>query len=278
MPLPEQKDSPSGYALGHHDDEIRRLQKQGAFMEPFTRRWLVKAKIEPGMTVLDLGTGAGDVALLLAELVGPAGRVIGIDRSAAVLEVARRRAQAAGLDNVSFLAGDVHELDCDGVFDAVAGRFILFHVKEPAAMLRKLVGRLKPAAVVAFQDYNLYGLDAYPPSELYTRAKGWIAQGFLAGGADPSVGLKIGAIFHEAGLPRPRLLCETSMSADLAWEVYDHIAMVIRTLAPVLTKTGLASAEEIGIDTLADRLRHDVAGKGGVGRGPDIVSAWTRLA
>ena len=74
------------------------------------------------------------------------------------------------------------------------------------------------------------------------------------------------------------MICEASIGAELAWEGYDQIAMVTRALLPVLVESGLASAEEVGIDTLAERLRQDVAGKGGVGRGPDVISAWTRLS
>ena len=159
MSLAEDKDSASGYSLGHDDEEIRRLQEQSLFLEPFTRRCLLEAKIQPGMKVLDVGTGAGDVALLLARLVGPAGEVLGVDRNPTVLDVARRRAQNAGLNNVSFKAGDVHQLEADSDFDAVTGRLILFHLKEPAVVLRKLVTYLKPGGLVVFQDYNLGTLD-----------------------------------------------------------------------------------------------------------------------
>jgi SAM-dependent methyltransferase len=58
------------------------------------------------MKVLDLGSGAGDVALLLADLVGPQGRVVGVDADEAVLAVARERIRAAGWSTVSLRSGD----------------------------------------------------------------------------------------------------------------------------------------------------------------------------
>jgi ubiquinone/menaquinone biosynthesis C-methylase UbiE len=82
------------------------------------------------MRVLDIGSGAGDVALLVAELVWPTGKVIGIDTHGQILEVARNRAQAAGWTTISFLEGDIRTVPTSGLFDAAVGRFMLFAVRE----------------------------------------------------------------------------------------------------------------------------------------------------
>jgi len=84
------------YALGHSPAEIQRLKNQGAMLRPITERLLRNAGIEAGMRVLDLGCGAGDVSVLAAELVGPEGSVVGIDRSQEVLNVAKERAREGG--------------------------------------------------------------------------------------------------------------------------------------------------------------------------------------
>jgi 2-polyprenyl-3-methyl-5-hydroxy-6-metoxy-1,4-benzoquinol methylase len=67
------------YALGRSAAETRRLIAQHQIYGPITRRFLTAAGVSAGMRVLDLGSGAGDVALLLADLVGPQGRVVGVD-------------------------------------------------------------------------------------------------------------------------------------------------------------------------------------------------------
>lgn len=64
------------YVLGHSDAELRRLETQARVKDPITRRFFVEAGVGPGMRVLDVGSGAGDVALLLAELVGESGQVV----------------------------------------------------------------------------------------------------------------------------------------------------------------------------------------------------------
>ena len=67
------------YVLGHSQREIQRLISQAAILQPVTERLLRSVKIGPGMHVLDLGCGAGDVSMLAAEFVGPTGLVVGSD-------------------------------------------------------------------------------------------------------------------------------------------------------------------------------------------------------
>ena len=93
----------SVYALGHQDREIDRLQFQSRIIEPVTRRLIRKCRINSGMRVLDIGCGAGDVSMLLAETVGETGRVVAFDREARVIETAKARALAAGYRQIEFV-------------------------------------------------------------------------------------------------------------------------------------------------------------------------------
>ena len=90
------------YPLGRSAAETRRLILQHQIYGPLTRQFLVAAGITRGMKVLDLGSGAGEVALLLADLVGPQGQVVGIDANPDILDTARERVNAAGWTNVEF--------------------------------------------------------------------------------------------------------------------------------------------------------------------------------
>ena len=74
------------YALGYSTEETARLEKQAHLWNASTRGLFKEAGIGAGMKVLDIGSGAGDVALLAADLVGPSGTVIGVDSDPAVLE------------------------------------------------------------------------------------------------------------------------------------------------------------------------------------------------
>src|SRR5215471_1632117 len=94
------------YALGRSPHEHKRLATQGALAARITRHVFDAAGIAPGMKVLDVGCGAGDVALLAGEMVGPSGSVVAIDVDENALAKARERAKDLGLNHVRFEHGD----------------------------------------------------------------------------------------------------------------------------------------------------------------------------
>src|SRR5438093_3781437 len=108
--------------MGRSEDETRRLEDRARFFEPLTRRLFEDAGIGDGMRVLDMGCGAGDVSLLVAELVGSSGSVVGVDLNPDVVAFASARANARGLQNVEFVRGDIRGVELDSHFDAVVGR------------------------------------------------------------------------------------------------------------------------------------------------------------
>src|SRR5262245_4111663 len=120
------------YALGHSDAELKRLSTQARLIDPITKRYFVAAGISDGIRVLEVGSGAGDVALLLAALVGPKGEVIGTDLSQAAIDVAQQRVRSAGHANVTFRQGDPALMRFDRTFDAVAGRYVLQFIPDPS--------------------------------------------------------------------------------------------------------------------------------------------------
>jgi len=123
------------YVLGHTPAELKRLRRQHRLIGGFTRQLFVEAGIASCRRVLDVGCGAGDVALLAAELVGPGGSVIGVDRETACLGLGRERASAAGFSRVTFQAGDPAKLALEAPFDAVVGRYVLLFQADQAGLL-----------------------------------------------------------------------------------------------------------------------------------------------
>ena len=113
------------YVLGHSAGELKRLRSHAQLLNPITRRYLMEAGIAPGMRVLDVGSGVGDVAFLAAELVGPSGHVVGVDRSRDALALARSRANEQSLANVTFVESELMAIAFDQHFDAAIGRYVL---------------------------------------------------------------------------------------------------------------------------------------------------------
>jgi ubiquinone/menaquinone biosynthesis C-methylase UbiE len=154
------------YGLSRTPAETRRLQAQAQFMNPCTQRLLEQAGITTGMRVLDVGSGAGDSALLLANMVGPSGTVVGVDIDPTVLDTARTRVEAAGLTNVSFLVGDLASIHLEMEFDAIFGRLILIHLPDPTSILQRLAQRLRPGGIVALQEIDIAHYETAPiPSQ-----------------------------------------------------------------------------------------------------------------
>ena len=140
------------YVMGHSEAEIRRLEAQAHLYDWATRAILAEAGLRPGMTVLDIGCGAGDVAMIAAGLVGPQGKVIAVDKEANVLSRAEQRAELHGYSNVQFLRGDAAAVASRyaEACDAVIGRLVLVHQRDPTALLTSVCRALRRGGIAAF--------------------------------------------------------------------------------------------------------------------------------
>jgi ubiquinone/menaquinone biosynthesis C-methylase UbiE len=266
----------TAYALGHSQRELERLGAQARVIEPITRQFFRDAGIVPGMHVLDVGSGAGDVAFLAADLVGPAGKVIGTDRSPAAIAAALKQAEARSLDNVSFREGDPSEMTFEQRFDAVVGRYVLMFQADPAATLRKLAAHLRPGGLVVFHEPSWDGVRSFPPSPTYDRCWQWIVDTFERVGTEMRMGLKLYATFIAAGLPAPSMRLSAVIGGGSS-DWLNVIAENVRSLLPEMERLGVATAAEVGIEVLADRLRKEVAASGGVIVGRSEIAAWSRV-
>ena len=138
------------YVLGRSPKEYARLTRQAEIMRPMSLRLFSEAGIHSGMNVLDLGSGAGDVVMLLAEMVGPSGSVTGLDLDDDAVLHARERAVAARFNNVSFVHSDFAHYRPDAPLDAIVGRLVLLYQADPSAALAPLAKHLRSGGIVAF--------------------------------------------------------------------------------------------------------------------------------
>ena len=270
-PLPQVE-----YALGHSSRELDRLSFQGTVLAPYTRQLLIEAGVTAGMHVLDVGSGSGDVSFLAAELVGPRGRVLGVDRSPEAVERARTTALRRTLCNVAFDVGDPAAMHFEKPFDAIVGRFVLMYQDDPAASLRSMMRYLREGGVVAFHELDTTACRSWPAVSAFDRAAWWLAEALRGSGARPELGLEMHSLFLDCGLPAPTMRTDVLISGNADSPVYDLVAEAVRTLVPTLEKLNIASAAEVQIDDLADRMRAGVAAKRGVATSYGLVGAWAR--
>jgi ubiquinone/menaquinone biosynthesis C-methylase UbiE len=257
------------------ESELERLQLQARCLEGLTRRLIRESGIRAGMRVLDLGSGPGDVAFLLAEAVGPSGSVLGVDREERSVDLARRRAAEAGYGNVAFVVAGDDSLPADAPFDAAIGRFVLIHQRDPAAMIRRAAAVVRPGGVVAFLEPALH-LDGHslPEVELVRAAAGSFKRLMLAALPSPDVAGRMIPSFMEAGLPEPKVLWESVVpgSTDDVW--LRSFVLTYKTLLPVMQKFGTVDPRVGDPETLAERVMAEARAKRAQSVTGPFASAW----
>jgi len=265
------------YALGSAPRELSRLSLQAQILRPITERLLWQAGIGEGLRVLDLGCGPGDVSMLAAELVGPTGRVVGIDQSGEAIARATERSRESGFE-IDFQAVRVEDFSSSEQFDAVIGRYVLIHQASPVDFLRAARRHVRPGGVIAFHEVDLTRrTQSAPPSPLFDRMGALLRMAGVVGFGGYDAATRLAEHFHHAGLPYPEMFGEVPVSGGPDSPFYVWMAETIRSLTPMLVKIGGITEEELAIDTLEERLRTEAVERVSQLEAPIQICAWARV-
>jgi ubiquinone/menaquinone biosynthesis C-methylase UbiE len=219
----------------------------------------------------------GDVALLAGRLVGAHGSVTGIDVDPEALEIAVARANEDGLGHVRFLQADAGEFEAETKYDAVIGRLILIHSREPVALLRRAQGFVRPGGIVAFQDFDLSVVGSR-----FTDLPTWEACGkavtalFERAGLEPRAGSFLYTWFLEAGLPVPKCRLEFLVDGGEGSLYYEWLAETVRSLLPKMLALKVLEPYTIDIDRLEETLRREALSAKRPCVGPAMGGAFVR--
>lgn len=266
------------YVLGHSQRELDRLRSQAQLVAPFTRQLLLDAGIVPGMRVLDVGSGAGDVAFLAAELVGRTGEVIGTDTSAVAITAATKEVLIRSVANVQFVKGDPAEMTFDRPFDAIVGRYVLLFAADRGGTLGRLLRHLRPGGVVAFHEPDWSFVRSFPTAPIYDRCCQWIVETWRLAGTPNDMADQLHAAFLAAGVPTPVMRMQTHIGGGEAIQWWLRaVADLVASLLPAMEQFGIATAAEADVDTLAQRLSDEVKSTMSMIIGRAEVGAWSRL-
>jgi SAM-dependent methyltransferase len=209
------------YVLGTNDEEIERLGLQHRVWRPTTLECWRRAGITIGSRVIDVGAGPGYATVDLAEIVGPSGEILAIERSPRFLQIAQHTCDRRGLTNVRFRQADLMEDSLGKMdFDAAWCRWVACFVSDPAKLINEIAAALRGGGIAIFHEYIDYRTWRFSPRkpahESFVRE---VVASWRASGGEPDVALFFPPWLKRAGLRvidiRPRVL--TITPRDYAW-------------------------------------------------------------
>jgi SAM-dependent methyltransferase len=235
---------PSTYIHGTHAVEQARLARMNGLINPTS---LAMLDLCGGEKILDVGGGLGQFARTMARAVGPAGRVVSVERSGEQIARAHALAALTGEEGtVEIRQGNVEALPLAegewGGFDIAHARFILEHLPEPLTVVRQMVRAVRPGGRVVLEDDDHEVLRLWPEPAHFRDLWSAYMESFTRVGNDPLTGRRLVEFLHAAGA-RPRrntwLFFGSCAGAPDFTLLTDNLAGVLEGAAPALVRLGL---------------------------------------
>jgi len=243
------------YVLDGGDEDLRRLMVIAEVQADSARRALHKVGDMRGMSVIECGCGPLGCLAVLSELVGPEGRVIGVDAADATAERARSVAAALSLDNVTVLSADVHELDLSDFsepFDLAYTRAFLMHQADPKLTMARIARLLRPGGWLVTQEpLRKPPPTGYPTSADLERYWELLHEAAAKSGAAPDAAETLLANAVQAGFESVATGGFFNVMASSVG--YDIHATGVHAMRSRLLRTGVATEEELDALELALR-------------------------
>ena len=216
--MPEEKE----YVLGTHDEEIARLGLQHSVWRPRTLDAWRRAGFTVGQTIVDIGCGPGHASVDLAEIVGPSGKVVAVDKSARFLAALESTRRQRGLMNITRYELDLDDAALPSVReDGAWARWVFAFVKHPHELLRRAADTLKPGGVFVLHEYFDYATwrlaPRSPELEEFVQAvmKSWRDEG-----GEPDIALQLPSWLTELGFELRALnpMIDVVPATNFVWE------------------------------------------------------------
>jgi SAM-dependent methyltransferase len=226
------------------------------------------------MRVLELGIGVGNVAMLVAETVGPKGAVVGIDAEERAVKAARRRSAEAGLSQIEFVVGADQDLEKLGPFGAAIGRMVLIHQPDPDGHDPPNGGGSQEGGIIAFLEGAPHiGSVMMPELPIIGAASESVSNFMRVALSNYDVAGRIIPCFLDAGLPEPRVLWEAIVAGSdtkyLRWFVLTY-----QTFLPIMERFGAVNPAVGDPATLYERALAETNAMRARGTTPPYASAW----
>jgi SAM-dependent methyltransferase len=242
------------YVLGTHDEELARLGLQHAVWRPVALDCWKRAGMTAGSSVIDLGAGPGFATVDLAEIVGPTGEVVALERSGNFVRALKENLRLRSCTNVK-----VHQLDLmtddlpKGDYDFSWCRWVVSFVNEPAILIKKLGRVMRRGSISIFHEYADYETwQFFPRLPVHEKFREHVISTWRESGGEPDGAAGLPALLLKNGFvirsARPHIFC--LRPADEMWR---WPATFIQVYLPRLQETGRIDQQ------LADDLRSALA-------------------
>lgn len=215
-------DRDTDYVLGTHDEEVARLGLQHRVWRPIATDCWRRAGITIGSRIIDVGAGPGYATVDLAEIVGPHGEVLAVERSARFLAVAQQACASRGLKQVRFQNADLMEETLAARdFDYAWCRWVASFVASPEKLIRNIAQALRPGGAAIFHEYSHYETFQFAPRrpalETFSLE---VMKSWVAAGGEPNVAQQFPELLAAAGFEvieaHPRVL--TVSARNYVWQ------------------------------------------------------------
>lgn len=194
------------YVLGTSDIELERLRIQSALFEKQTIHTLNLAGIQRGMRCLDVGCGQGYTSLLISQIVGGKGKVIGMDISEDNIKTCNTKISHNN-KKLKFIVGDIYNSTLDeSSFDFVYSRFLFQHLPDPEKALKRLLRLTVGDGILVLEELDQGLWLSYPTDPNLRKLQKAYVNLLKLSGSDPYIARKLYGIFYKTGL-RPNVSC-----------------------------------------------------------------------
>ena len=239
-----------GYAIRGGKEGKRRLNLLARVMLPTTSQLLKTVGLRQGMECLDVGCGGGHVSLLMASMIGPAGKVVGTDTDKEIIELAKEDAEIAKKGNVEFREVDACQSHED--YDLVYARFLLSHLREPEKCLETMVEACRPGGTIVVEDVDFAGSFCYPIRAAYERYLELYQKVVAQRGGDPNIGPKLPGMLRRAGAKGIQL--NVVQPTHLQGEGKLMASMTMERISGAVISEGLGTESEV--QEIVNELNH----------------------
>jgi ubiquinone/menaquinone biosynthesis C-methylase UbiE len=276
MSILETQPATDPYSLARTSDEYERLRTQSRAWEAATSRLLDHVGLGAGARCLDAGCGPGETMRLMAQRVGPGGRVTGIDVDARLGAQALMRLHHAGHRQCRFGPIDVttdHPIP-DAPYDLVYARLLLFHLPDRVTVLRRLWDAVAPGGHLLIHDYDLRTVGALPALASLEEFRRVIVDAFSAAGCDVHLGSRLPELFAQAGIGAPDGTDVSGHLEPLA-DAQRMFSTVYRSVLPTAVAHGITTQERAAA-TLSEVARDAERFPARSTLWPLLIGAWKR--